>query len=161
MSYVRTASLWCCVLSACGWAYPAIAQSQLGSETRPAMSALQVVKDPVTGRLRAPTAEEMAAQQATTAAQSRSRSTQIPAAQMFGPDHPFTQHVASQANAAPAARLGAVAKRADVNKMHFSMARRSANGGVETECVAGESAAAHALHNSTNTNDAKGAQHDR
>jgi hypothetical protein len=108
----------------------------------------------VTGRLRAPTHEEVAAQAAS--AQQRSVSGgEAARAGVLGANHPLVQRSAS-ATAAPPARLGAVAKRTDLSKMNYSVATRDANGHIDATCVAGESAAEHALHGAAQA--AKGAR---
>jgi hypothetical protein len=137
---------------------PASAQTASAGEVRQVLPSLQVVRDAATGRLRAPTHEEIAAQ-AAAASQQRNASGagggNATMASVLGANHPLVQRSAS-ATAAPAARMGAVAKRTDISKMHYSVATRGANGHVDTTCVGGESAAEHALHSGANT--AKGAR---
>jgi hypothetical protein len=124
---------------------PAWAQSASAGEVRQVLPNLQVVRDAATGRLRAPTHEEIAAQAAAAPAQRNASGGNATMASVLGANHPLVQRSAATA-AAPAARLGAVAKRTDIDKMHYSVAARDANGQIDANCVAGESAADHALH---------------
>ncbi len=125
---------------------PAWAQTASAGEVRQVLPSLQVVRDSVTGRLRAPTHEEIAAQAAAAPAQrSAAGAGNTTMASVLGANHPLVQRSAA-GTAAPTARLGAVAKRTDIGKMHYSVATRDANGHVDATCVGGESAAEHALH---------------
>jgi hypothetical protein len=129
---------------------PTWAQTAAPGEVRQVLPSLQVVRDPVTGRLRAPTHEEIAAEAAAAAQQRNAGGASggnAAMASVLGANHPLVQRSAA-APAAPAARMGAVAKRTDISKMHYSVATRDANGHVDANCVAGESAADHALHSS-------------
>jgi hypothetical protein len=134
---------------------PAWAQTASAGEVRQVLPTLQVVRDSVTGRLRAPTHEEIAAQAASASQQRSASGGSATMAGVLGADHPFVQRSAA-ASAAPAARMGAVAKRTDISKMHYSVVTRDANGHFNASCVSGESAAEHALHSGGNT--AKGAR---
>ena len=131
---------------------PAWAQTASAGEVRQVLPSLQVVRDSVTGRLRAPTHEEIAAQAAAMPKASAQQGNasgvsggSAAMASMLGADHPLVQRSAATTGA-PAARMGAVAKRTDLSKMHYSVATRDANGHIDTNCVAGEHAAEHALH---------------
>jgi hypothetical protein len=137
---------------------PAWAQSAPADEVRQVLPSLQVVRDSVTGRLRAPTHEEVAAQAASAQQQRNAGGGGTSMASVLGASHPLVQRSAAT-SAAPAARMGTVAKRADLSKMHYTMATRDASGHLDTTCVAGESAAQHALHDGVNA--VKGARHDQ
>jgi hypothetical protein len=132
---------------------PAWAQSASANEVRQVLPSMQVVRDPVTGRLRAPTHEEAAAAATPAAAAQRSAT---PKKTLIAPDHPLAQMAAKPA---PAARFGAVAKRVDLSKLSYSVASRGADGSLGTDCVSGESAAEHALHGGVKAT--QGARHDR
>jgi hypothetical protein len=134
---------------------PAWAQSASAGEVRQVLPSLQVVRDSVTGRLRAPTHEEIAAQAAAAPAQRNASGGNATMAGVLGANHPLVQRSAAT-TAAPAVLMGAVAKRTDISKMHYSVATRDANGHIEANCVAGESAAEHALHSGVQA--AKGAR---
>jgi hypothetical protein len=138
-------SLLAAVAAAACVSSPAWAQTAAAGEVRQVLPSLQVVRDSVTGRLRAPTHEEVAAQAAAAPAQRSAGGGNATMASVLGADHPLVQRNAA-ATAAPAARMGAVAKRTDIGKMHYSVATRDANGHVDAACVGGESAAEHALH---------------
>ena len=47
---------------------------------------------------------------------------------------------------AVATKFGATGRRVGAEKLSFSVVRRTADGKIETQCVAGEDAATHALH---------------
>jgi hypothetical protein len=128
---------------------PAWAQSASAGEVRQVLPSLQVVRDSVTGRLRAPTHEEVAVQAASDSKVAAQRGTQTggnaAVASVLGANHPLVRSGAANAPA-PTARMGAIAKRTDISKMHYSVATRGADGRLEVNCAAGESAADHALH---------------
>jgi hypothetical protein len=109
-------------------------------EVRHVLPRLQVVKDGTTGRLRAPTHEEAAAmntqQQPSSAARTTAKASAMPA------NHPMAR--ASQAPQ-PQARLGAVGRRFDMEKMPYSVARVGADGKLDATCVVGEEAADKAM----------------
>jgi hypothetical protein len=140
---------------------PTWAQTPSAGEVKQVLPSLQVVRDSVTGRLRAPTHEEVAAMAAADSKAAAQRGTQTGGnaamASVLGANHPLVRSGAANA-AAPTARMGAIAKRTDIGKMHYSVATRDANGQLEVNCVAGESTEEHALHG--NAGVAKGARHD-
>jgi hypothetical protein len=145
--------------AAAAWTAPvAWAQTAAAGEVRQVLPSMQVVRDPVTGRLRAPTHEEVAAAATPAAAAQRgaASSSTAPSSSLLAADHPLAQLAAKPA---PAARFGAVAKRVELSKLSYSVAGRSADGSLDTHCVAGESAAEHALHNAVKGT--QGARHDR
>jgi hypothetical protein len=124
------------VAAAAAWTAPvAWAQSAAAGEVRHVLPSMQVVRDPVTGRLRAPTHEEAAASAAQAqpapavgAARAAAKTSSMPA------NHPMAR--AAQAPQ-PQARLGAVGRRFDLEKMPYSVARRGADGTLDTVCVVG------------------------
>jgi hypothetical protein len=128
---------------------PAWAQSTSAGEVRQVLPSLQVVRDSVTGRLRAPTHEEVAAQAAKDSKAAAQRGTQTGGnaamVSVLGANHPLVRSGAANAPA-PTARMGATAKRTDISKMHYSVATPGADGRLEVSCAAGESDAEHALH---------------
>jgi hypothetical protein len=149
---VKTKHVVCVAAAAAAFTAPATwAQTAAAGEVRQVLPSMQVVRDPVTGRLRAPTHEEAAA--ATAPAAQRSAA---PRKTLIAPDHPMAQMAAKPA---PAARFGAVVKRVDLSKLSYSVASRRADGTLGTDCFSGESAAEHALHSSLKAS--QGARHDR
>lgn len=98
----------------------------------PAVPAMRVVRDPVTGKLRAPEHDEV--QAAPGAAQRGLRAAPSPMQRLL---------------AAPRdVRLsdGTRARTIDASRLSFSVVSRDADGRIEARCVQGESAADHALH---------------
>jgi hypothetical protein len=149
---VKTKHAVCVAAAAAALTAPATwAQTAAAGEVRQVLPSMQVVRDPVTGRLRAPTHEEAAA--ATAAAAQRSAA---PRRTLIAADHPIAKMAAEPA---PAARFGAIAKRVDLSKLSYSVASRRADGSLGTDCVFGESAAAHALHGGVKAS--QGARNDR
>ena len=109
----------------------------------PTLSAHRIVIDSETGRPRMPDHDEIAAMNA--AAQQRSATaatTARGAAPQFSA-HPVLQRMQGQA---VATKFGATGRRVGAEKLSFSVVRRTADGKIETQCVAGEDAATHALH---------------
>ena len=97
---VKTKHLVCVAAAAAAFTAPATwAQTAAAGEVRQVLPSMQVVRDPVTGRLRAPTHEEAAAATAPAAAAQRSAA---PTQTLIAPDHPMAQMAAKPA---PAARL--------------------------------------------------------
>lgn len=111
----------------------------------PALSAHRIVIDSATGRPRMPDHEEIAAMNA--AAQQRAATAAVTAtARGATPQfsaHPVLQRMQGQP---VATKFGATGRRVGAEKLAFSVVRRTADGKIETQCVAGEDAATHALH---------------
>jgi hypothetical protein len=123
------------------------AEAPAADGVRHVLPRLMVIKDPQTGRLRAPTAEEAAAMTAAPAqstAQSANQGANQRAAKTLAipADHPMAR--AAQAPQ-PQARLGATGRRFDMKKMPYSVARVGADGALETVCTVGDEAAHKAL----------------
>jgi hypothetical protein len=97
--------------------------------------AQRIAIDPETGRARAPELDEMSSARAAAAAASAAPS----AARAAAPAEERAKPVAG-------ARFGAKAFRVDPSRMSFTVVRRNADGSVTTQCLAGETAAEHALH---------------
>lgn len=124
----------------CGAALLALAAPAAHAQSTTGLSASRIVIDPTTGRPRLPDHDEVAAADAARSQRSAVARTAEPSA-LKG--HP----VLVRMSAAPAnARLGAVAQRIDPSMMSFSVVRRTPNGELKTDCVAGEDAATHARH---------------
>lgn len=100
----------------------ATALAPAAAQTAPAANRATVVKDPTTGKLRAPTAEE-AAELAATPAPSSARSARRGAPVEV--QHPN----------------GAVSMEVDESQMLYSVARRNPDGSIGMQCVTGEKAA--------------------
>lgn len=117
-------------------ASPAFAQSTAAPEVQvkaPAATAanMMIVRDPVTGQLRAPTAEEAAALQQTPAAAARAGRAASAQASPSAPNAPLTK---SHSNGARGVRL--------TDEMAtYSVATRRADGTLEIEHVEGKKAA--------------------
>jgi hypothetical protein len=109
----------------------------------------RVVIDSVTGRPRAPEAGEWV--EAPAAAQRSAARSATPAAAGVESHPAMQRHMAVPVNA----RMGAVGRRVDMNKLSFTVAHRDANGIVLTE-VTGEAAAAQAVQS-----EVKGDRNDR
>ena len=105
---------------------PASAQAQ----------AQRIAIDPETGQLRAPEADELAPARANPAARA---ATPNSAARAAAADE--------RAKPASGTRFGAKGFRVDPSRMSFTVVRRDADGSLATQCVNGESAAQHAMHN--------------
>ena len=100
--------------------------------------AQRIAIDPETGRLRAPEADEMPAARAN---ESAARAAVAPsAARAAAPAD-------ERAKPAVGTRFGAKGFRVDPSRMSFTVVRRNADGTLATQCVSGESAAQHAMHN--------------
>jgi hypothetical protein len=127
----------------------ASAQGANSGEVRHVMPRLQVVRDADSGQLRAPMHEEVAAMARASAAaapaqtgQQRSGAGAAKEHSLTPADHPMV--LAEQAPL-PQARLGAKARRFDMERMPFSVARKGVDGTLDTACVVGEQAAVKAL----------------
>jgi hypothetical protein len=131
----RTAKHAVLPLAACA----AVALSVLAAPSAWAQAQAQrIAIDPETGRLRAPEADELPAARANAGAARAAAATS--AARAAAP---------AEERAKPAAgtRFGAKGFRVDPNRMSFTVVRRNADGSLATQCVNGESAAQHAMHN--------------
>lgn len=98
-----------------------------GAQALPESNGMRVVRDPVTGRLRAPTAEEFKAMQAQEAARQRAAGVQPAAARA-----PI--NVVRRADGSSSARL-------DESTMTYSVVTRAADGKFTEHCVTGAHAA--------------------
>jgi hypothetical protein len=120
-------------------ASPAFAQSTAAPEVQlkaPAATApnMMIVRDPVTGQLRAPTAEEAAALQQTPAAAARAGRAASAQASQASPSAPSAPLTKSHSNGARGVRL--------TDEMAtYSVATRRADGTLEIEHVEGKKAA--------------------
>lgn len=113
--------------------------------TAPSLSARRIVIDAETGRPRMPDHDEIAAMKQQAAAQ---RGT-APMARSSGAQAPqFSSHplLARMQGQAVATKFGAAGRRVGAEKLAFSVVQRNADGSFQTQCVAGEDAATHALH---------------
>jgi hypothetical protein len=152
--HLRLRGLMAFAATACVSVAASAQSAQSAPETsdgvRHVLPRLMVVKDPQTGRLRAPTAEEAAAMTgtaspSTTASQSATAQAQSQRSAKkltFPSDHPMAR--ASQAPQ-PQAKLGATGRRFDMQKMPYSVARIGADGKLDTVCAVGDEAAHKAL----------------
>ena len=129
-------------LAALALAFAAPAAMAQTEASAPRLSAQRIVIDSVTGRPRMPDHEEVAAMKESAAAASGQRA----AARSAGPemsDHPVVQRMQAHPLVT---RFGATGRRVGMNTLSFNVVRRTADGKFETQCVAGEDAATHALH---------------
>ena len=106
---------------------------ELVSSGQDAQSGQTAFKDPVTGKLRNPTALEAKQLNDLRAAQ---RATAVAARKASG---------APQANVVRLQQNGIVAAHLDEDSMSYSVMRRSADGGLEHDCVTGAHAAVNAM----------------
>jgi hypothetical protein len=154
--FLRSPGLLALAVTACISAAATAQTADTTADTPPAadgvrhvLPRLMVIKDPQTGRLRAPTAEEAAAMTAApapspapTTTRSTSEGARTAKALALPADHPIAR--AAQAPQ-PQARLGATGRRFDMKKMPYSVARIGADGTLETVCAVGDEAAHKAL----------------
>jgi hypothetical protein len=115
------------------WAACAVAAiSALAAPTVSAQTHGQrIAVDPQTGQMRAPELDEMApsaARAATAPATARASAAAQGARRLTG------------------VQFGAKGFRVDPSRMSHTVVRRGADGSIATQCVSGESAAAHAMH---------------
>ena len=111
----------------------AVAVAGASAQTAPSKPAPQratVVKDPSTGRLRAPTAEEAAELAATQPPSSARGARRAAPAEVRHPN-------------------GAVSLEVDESLMMYSVAKRNADGSIGLQCVTGEKAARSILRRAT------------
>lgn len=108
------------------------------------LSARRIVIDAVTGRPRLPDHEDFAAAKQEAAAQRGAPAS----ARSAGAQPPFSSHpvLARMQGQAVPARAGTIGRRVGAEKLSFSVVQRDADGRLQTRCVTGEDAAAHALH---------------
>lgn len=134
-------ALACALVLGCT-AGSAIAQDTVSGSTP--LSARRIVIDSVTGRPRMPDHEDFAAAKEEAAAQRAAAA----GARSAGPAPQFSSHpVLARMQGQPiAARAGTTGRRVGVEKLSFSVVQRDADGRLRSQCVAGEDAAAHALH---------------
>jgi hypothetical protein len=124
----------------------AIAQD---ASTAPTLSARRIVIDSITGRPRMPDHEDFAAMKQGATAQRAA----TPVAPGAAPQAQFSSHpVLARMQGQPVAtKFGAVGRRVGAEKLSFSVVSRGEDGRIQTQCVAGEDAATHALHAPTTT----------
>lgn len=132
------------------------AQSAAAGEVRHVLPRLQVVRDSVSGKMRAPTHEEAAAQQQQQQTLRGGARGAAKASASMPADHPMLR--VAQAPP-PQARMGATGRRFDLDKMPYSVAHRGADGHVDTACVVGDDAAAKAMAGQSATATAGGHRH--
>jgi hypothetical protein len=138
-----------CALAATVWLPVTMAQTPQDqapvSAVKPSaaqgMPMQRVVIDPVTGKVRLPEHDEV--DQAGPSAGASSARSAAPQAAAGLQSHPAMQRMLSTQ---PTARFGTVAQRMDADSLSFTVARRNADGSLDTTCVAGEDAATHAMH---------------
>lgn len=130
-----------------GTAGSAIAQDAASATSATTLSARRIVIDSVTGRPRVPDHEDFAAMKqerdAAAAQRSAAATARGAAAEPAFSAHPVLQRMQGQA---VATKFGATGRRVGAEKLSFSVVQRNAEGRIETQCVVGEDAAAHAQH---------------
>lgn len=125
-----------------------------------ALQGQRIVIDKDTGRARMPEHDELVRAEPALAARADARArSQAPGAdnntKSVLANHPAVQKLG---NAKPAATFaGAQGRRVALDRLAFTVLRRDADGTVSSQCVAGESAADHALHASAHG----GGRHER
>ncbi len=110
------------------------------------MPGMKVVKDALTGQLRAPTDDELKAAQAQMRSKSRSVSKAV--GMITGTDAPQAVTLAN----------GTVMMELTEDSMVYSVLKRNPDGSMEMQCVHGEDAAHNAVHNHAHSHTTKQAK---
>jgi len=130
----RTAKLAILHLATC---VAALLSVLAAPSVRAQAQAQRIAIDPETGRVRAPEADELPAARANAGA-ARAAATTSAARASASPEE--------RAKPVAGVRFGARGFRVDPTRMSFTVVRRSADGLITTQCVAGETAVEHAMH---------------
>lgn len=121
--------------------------SPAADEAAAPLPAQRVVKDPLSGKLRAPEHDELAQQRESAAKTAAAPSALARGAAPQSNAERRAQTMQRFAGMMPlAATNGATGRRLDTSRLSFAVARRNADGSVNADCVAGESAAVAAMH---------------